>query len=40
MTFYQILTGQLPLIGDYQIKNIQAPDLPIEYTEYNDLSKK
>jgi hypothetical protein len=40
MTFYQILTGVLPLVGDYKIINIQAPDLPNEFTEYNALFKK
>jgi hypothetical protein len=40
MTFYQILTGALPFVGDYQIINIQAPDLPNEFTDYNDLFKE
>jgi hypothetical protein len=40
MTFYQMLTGVLPFVVDYEIINMQAPDLPNEFTEYNDLFKK
>ncbi len=40
MTFYQILTGVLPLVGDFKIINVQASDLPDDFTEYNGLFKK
>jgi hypothetical protein len=40
MTFYQILTGKLLFVGDFQIINFQAPDLSNEFSEYNDAFKK